>query len=412
MCCDENDANHFAKLLAMNWSKIFVPSACGTCSCGAAWDKRDVSDDWLDVEGCHVAYLYDFHCVNVYYRPCSTCTNKKRYDGIENNVLWFGSFSISHAVLKDYIRHFLVSRLLDIDFVDAFHCNICGKHPKKVVMDDFISWPKMLIVSLREEHFGVTFPEPCIRLLKALASDKPVCAIVPPVREVKDLLIRIANGANPKDNPLSDLQLLHEQVPLLFCLCNHFAELPNPIRVLCGEMVAKASSPFTDQNGCERLPHNLPQVQCDGQLGFFPSLPSLVERGHYVLDTKRAGHLDDCAKGVRSKKKHGSLIPGIFLILCPHGICYGFQVMPDHESPNVPFTILRTRFSEAPELVIYDNACKLHEYCLNRDPAFFKKSKFIVDKFHWRNHSGCSEGYDINRYPILKNAQQPSCRAV
>ncbi|XP_046842129.1 uncharacterized protein LOC124436230 [Xenia sp. Carnegie-2017] len=260
----------------------------------------------------------------------------------------------------------------------------------------------MLIVSLREEHFGVTFPEPCIRLLKALASDKPVCAIVPPVREVKDLLIRIANGANPKDNPLSDLQLLHEQVPLLFCLCNHFAELPNPIRVLCGEMVAKASSPFTDQNGCERLPHNLPQVQCDGQLGFFPSLPSLVERGHYVLDTKRAGHLDDCAKGVRSKKKHGSLIPGIFLILCPHGICYGFQVMPDHESPNVPFTILRTRFSEAPELVIYDNACKLHEYCLNRDPAFFKKSKFIVDKFHWRNHSGCSEGYDINRYPILK----------
>ncbi|XP_046841814.1 uncharacterized protein LOC124435927 [Xenia sp. Carnegie-2017] len=133
--CDENDANHFAKLLAMNWSKIFVPSACGTCSCGAAWDKRDVSDDWLDVEGCHVAYLYDFHCVNVYYRPCSTCTNKKRYDGIENNVLWFGSFSISHAVLKDYIRHFLVSRLLDIDFVDAFHCNICGKHPKKVVMD-------------------------------------------------------------------------------------------------------------------------------------------------------------------------------------------------------------------------------------------------------------------------------------
>lgn len=62
--CDENDANHFAKLLAMNWSKIFVPSACGTCSCGAAWDKRDVSDDWLDVEGCHVAYLYDFHCVN------------------------------------------------------------------------------------------------------------------------------------------------------------------------------------------------------------------------------------------------------------------------------------------------------------------------------------------------------------
>lgn len=26
------------------------------------------------------------------------------------------------------------------------------------------------------------------------------------------------------------------------------------------------------------------------------------------------------------------------------GICYGFQVMEDVESPNIPFTILRTRF--------------------------------------------------------------------
>ena len=26
------------------------------------------------------------------------------------------------------------------------------------------------------------------------------------------------------------------------------------------------------------------------------------------------------------------------------GICYGFEIMEDAESPNVPFTILRTRF--------------------------------------------------------------------
>lgn len=28
------------------------------------------------------------------------------------------------------------------------------------------------------------------------------------------------------------------------------------------------------------------------------------------------------------------------------GICYGFKVMITHESPNVPFTILKTRFRE------------------------------------------------------------------
>jgi len=28
------------------------------------------------------------------------------------------------------------------------------------------------------------------------------------------------------------------------------------------------------------------------------------------------------------------------------GVCYGFEIMKYHESPNVPFTILRTRCHE------------------------------------------------------------------
>ena len=47
--------------------------------------------------------------VSVYYKHCSTCENKKRFDGIGNKVIWFGSFCISHAVLKDYICLFLNS---------------------------------------------------------------------------------------------------------------------------------------------------------------------------------------------------------------------------------------------------------------------------------------------------------------
>lgn len=76
------------------------------------------------------------------------------------------------------------------------------------------------------------------------------------------------------------------------------------------------------------------------------------------------------------------------------------------ESPNVPFTIFRTRFhtgkdrsaisfdlrshfhSAAPQYIVYDNACGLHTYCLNRDPHFFKMTKILVDRFHWSNHKG------------------------
>ena len=45
-------------------------------------------------------------------------------------------------------------------------------------------------------------------------------------------------------------------------------------------------------------------------------------------------------------------------------------------------------YVSAPSLVGYDNSCNLHEYCLNRDPGFFKHTKFFVDRFHWFNHKG------------------------
>ncbi|KAL3859909.1 hypothetical protein ACJMK2_010093, partial [Sinanodonta woodiana] len=80
------------------------------------------------------------------------------------------------------------------------------------------------------------------------------------------------------------------------------------------------------------------------------------------------------------------------------GICYGFQMMEDVESPNLPFTILRIRFMISPKLVIYDNACNLHNYCLNRDSVFFHETWFLVDRFHWCNHKGYHVGYNVSHY--------------
>ena len=87
------------------------------------------------------------------------------------------------------------------------------------------------------------------------------------------------------------------------------------------------------------------------------------------------------------------------------GFCYGFEVMQIHESTNTPFSIMKMRFKMvcinqffmlqdlflAPKVVVYDSACNLHAYCLNinyRDPLFFKSTWFLVDRFHWPNHTG------------------------
>ena len=40
----------------------------------------------------------------------------------------------------------------------------------------------------------------------------------------------------------------------------------------------------------------------------------------------------------------------------------------------------------------------VHTYCLKREPARFKDTKFLVDRLHFRNHVGCSLGYSMNTY--------------
>jgi len=108
--------------------------------------------------------------------------------------------------------------------------------------------------------------------------------------------------------------------------------------------------------------------------GVFPSLPVIRERGCYTMDTKtKTDYKDPCRK---LGKGHKTLLPGIFLVHCQHGVCYGFHVMDTHESPDTPFTIISTRFRKAPDAIVYDNSCNLHSYALNRNPAFFKDTRF------------------------------------
>ena len=108
----------------------------------------------------------------------------------------------------------------------------------------------------------------------------------------------------------------------------------------------------------------------------------------------------------RNKRISGAnptLSPGIFTLHCQHGVCYGFSVVSNCESPKHHFEIFRQRFRIAPKVIIYDNACKLHQYCLLREPAFFKDTLFLVDRFHWKGHIACSMGYNLCVY--LANSQ-------
>ena len=67
----------------------------------------------------------------------------------------------------------------------------------------------------------------------------------------------------------------------------------------------------------------------------------------------------------------------ILLWFCPiHGHCYGFYLISGGKGRKDPFSPLFKYKLEEPKELFYDSACQLHEYCLNREPAWFLDTWF------------------------------------
>jgi hypothetical protein len=177
-----------------------------------------------------------------------------------------------------------------------------------------------------------------------------------------------------------------------FLLKLPFSE-PIPVDVcsLIAELCKLLLAPFQSST--------IPSPPPNNKLACYPNLPRIRGIPAYSADqrtTHRAPEDQDACRKYSSS--HPTLTPGIFTIYCPHGVCCGFEVMRSHESPKHPFEIFFTRFETPPDIIVYDNCCKLHQYILNRQPFHFKSTSFFVDRFHWRGHVGCSSGYSLDRY--------------
>jgi hypothetical protein len=73
---------------------------------------------------------------------------------------------------------------------------------------------------------------------------------------------------------------------------------------------------------------------------------------------------------------------GVFVFCCPHRVISGFHVMLRGESPRDPFAVLYTRLrrEDLPEVIAYDSACSLRNYCMRRASAHFADVRFVVDR--------------------------------
>ena len=84
----------------------------------------------------------------------------------------------------------------------------------------------------------------------------------------------------------------------------------------------------------------------------------------------------------------------MFLWFCPqHGHCYGFHIIDGSEGRKDPANSLISYLKVAPQVIFYDFACSLEEYCFNRESGYFGNTKFYHDIFHGLSHS-CSRAYN------------------
>ena len=132
---------------------------------------------------------------------------------------------------------------------------------------------------------------------------------------------------------------------------------------------------------------------------YFPFLPR--QRVQKVYDTGRDG-TQTCAKQPNQASKSGNRVLMIFICLDCH-VRFGFSCVDGSETPKAIFDVIFNRFPTAPEYIVYDNACNACVYAMLREPLFFAKTKWVVDRFHSYNHKvgHCSPMHHADRYRDL-----------
>ncbi|KAF0708709.1 hypothetical protein AaE_013113 [Aphanomyces astaci] len=149
-----------------------------------------------------------------------------------------------------------------------------------------------------------------------------------------------------------------------------------------------------DERGPPSIAAREIDVEIDLQRGIY--LPGLNMERNFHDYAQKTRSWNGCRKDGGGKPK--DLLPGTFTLTCVHGIILGFHLMTQPESPETLFSIFYSRFPDADRVVIYDNACNYHEYCMNREPQFFANQVTKQDRIHAKGHVGCTIGHNLDEF--------------
>jgi hypothetical protein len=245
----------------------------------------------------------------------------------------------------------------------------------------------------------------CIKnFLMSLASNSPVCSYFS--QKAVDLVESAMNISTVTD--ANFMQAFHEASPIAYGVWKVMSNrglhmsFAMPVWKACWSRLCSLSTLcHTGFDGGPLLPVPVP-ASCTGAyvtLGNCSGNPRVRDRHPCAIDGQGRS-VDDEAVGCRhaffsSRKKTG----GVFTLFCQHGICLAFFILPSAEGRSEVYSYIIKHFKTPPKLIVYDFACALEKFFLNRAPWFVKYTVFVIDRFHWVNHLACSKGYNVSLYP-------------
>ena len=208
--------------------------------------------------------------------------------------------------------------------------------------------------------------------LSEIARNSPACGLLQPARIYFEEVIAILKKIAESKLDICDsrnshqLHILQTNAPVIadfLCVCPMISDkLPDEICGIILHIISKQENAYSIPSN----PVTSYAAASPTQTSFFPAWPKVRGAAKYAADSNSTPHdLDSCRK---TSYGHPSLTPGIFTVYCPHGVCYRYEIMHRCESPRHPFEIFTTHLPVPPHTIIYDNACTLHAYSLNREP--------------------------------------------
>ena len=321
--------------------------------------------------------------------------------------------------------------------------SICQLLTEKQTVEEFLSSSNLKsehgklikqVIDRLSKKSSETLPEPYILFLADVSKNTPVAGLIQVTSKKSLLLLRqfcvrqldVRNG-----NHSQELYILNSELPSLWPqlinICEHEESnfLPHDVsKIVLGLLTVRKN---TFRNAPQRFSEDYIKYENE-----FNEDPTQYYPMHKLLtfpklyNVTRKNDEDFCEKKFPS---HHDFADGIFSIgcACELSITYGFELMLGHESPRHFFKFLMNRKVNFKKLegVIFDFACGLQRYALNREPENFEFVRFLVDGCHFQGqkklkrpdsrsgksgHLGCSTGYNWSLYKQYSKVSEDGAR--